>query len=217
MSRTIRVLIADDHELARKGIRTILQRDPVFEVVGEAANAWEAVELARKLRPDLVLMDIRMPGNGLEATREIKAELPDVSIVVVTVSHDVHDFFEAVRRGAQGYLLKNLPADEWTQYLRSIVNSEVPLSRTVAERILREIQAAIPAAGSVVQDVLTQREREILAEVARGATNREIAEKLNISKYTVKNHVKNILEKLNLDNRTQLARFAIENRLEITR
>ena len=112
--------------------------------------------------------------------------------------------------------MKNLPADEWTQYLRSIVNSEVPLSRTVAERILREIQAAIPAAGSVVQDVLTQREREILA-IARGATNREIAEKLNISKYTVKNHVKNILEKLNLDNRTQLARFAIENRLEITR
>ena len=112
--------------------------------------------------------------------------------------------------------MKDLPADEWNPYLRSIVNSEIPLSRTVAERILREIQVNIPATGAAVQDVLTQREREILAEVTRGATNREIAEKLNISKYTVKNHVKNILEKLDLDNRTQLARFAIENQLEIT-
>lgn len=210
----IRVLIADDHQLARKGIRTILQRDPQFEVVGEAASASEAVEQARVLRPDLVLMDIRMPGNGLHATREIKAALPDVSIVMVTVSHDVHDFFEAVRRGAQGYLLKDLAPDEWTPYLKCIVNSEMPLSREMSERILREIQATIPTPTSVLEGVLTQREREVLLEIARGATNQEIAEKLQISKYTVKNHVKNILEKLNLENRTQIARFALENHLE---
>jgi len=127
--KAIRVLIADDHELARAAIRTILSRDPAFLVVGEAATAQEAVELVGSLRPDLVLMDMRMPGGGAWATRQIKAAFPQVRVVVVTVSEAAEDLFEAFRSGAQGYLIKDLETRLWPDYLRSVLDAEAPISR----------------------------------------------------------------------------------------
>lgn len=212
----IRVVVADDHILARKAIRTILCDDPAFEVVGEAASGPEAVEAVRRLAPDLVLMDIRMPGGGIQATRAIKAEFPQVKVVVITVSDDVQDLFEAIRSGAQGYLLKNLAPEEWTAYLRGVMDGETPVSRSLAARMLREMSVSVSANenhGSESHGSLTEREREVLTHVAHGLTNREVAQALHIAENTVKNHLKNILAKLQLENRTQLARFVLQRGL----
>lgn len=210
----ISVVIADDHLLARKGIKSILSADPAFEVVGEAADAFEAVASVAELKPDLVLMDLRMPGGGLPATRKIKRAHPDVKVVVVTVSDDAQDLFEAIRTGAQGYLLKNLAPQEWLGYLRSIMDDNAPISRSLASRILRKmrLQAAEPGNGSDA-DLLTERELQVLRYVARGLTNKEVAQALHISENTVKNHLKRILGKLNLMNRTQLTQFAFKRGL----
>lgn len=213
---TYRVLIADDHELARKGIASILRRDPAFQVVAEAATGSEAVQLALQLRPDLVLMDIRMPDGGLEATRRIKEQLPQVRVVMVTVSHDANDLFEAIRSGAQGYLLKDLAPDDWTAYLKGIMGEDVPVPRRYSEQVVQRLQMGAPEPTDRLR-LLTDREREVLHYVGRGMTNREIAEALGISEYTVKNHVKSILQKLGCENRTQLVRFALERANRIPR
>jgi len=211
MTQPVRVLIADDHKHARLGMRTILEADPVFSVIGEAEDGREAVRLTEELLPDLILMDINMKGkDGLEATKEIKARFPYVKIVVVTVSDDAAHLFEALKKGAQGYLLKNLNPGAWREYLRAVALDEAPLSRELAQRILQEFsqkerpRTALP---------LTAREEEILLLVARGMSNREIAGELAISEHTVKNHLKNILYKLHLENRVQLARYAYEQGL----
>lgn len=213
---TYRVLIADDHELARKGIASILRRDPAFQVVAEAATGSEAVQLALQLRPDLVLMDIRMPDGGLEATRRIKEQLPQVRVVMVTVSHDANDLFEAIRSGAQGYLLKDLAPDDWPAYLKGIMGEDVPVPRRYSEQVVQRLQMGAPEPTDRLR-LLTDREREVLHYVGRGMTNREIAEALGISEYTVKNHVKSILQKLGCENRTQLVRFALERANRISR
>ncbi|GAB2696960.1 response regulator [Paenibacillus thermoaerophilus] len=205
-----RVLIADDHAHARRGIREIIEEDPLFEVVGEAKNGLEAYELTGEVMPDLILMDIRMPeADGLEATRRIKSKYPYVKIVMVTVSDDVADLFEAIKRGAQGYLLKNLSPSSWLDYLKAVAMDEAPMSREFASRLLDEF-AAKRRAESKADDPLTAREREILEWVARGKSNREIGDELHISEHTVKNHLKNILQKLHLQNRVQLTRYAYE-------
>ncbi|MNN18749.1 Transcriptional regulatory protein DegU [compost metagenome] len=150
--------------------------------------------------PDLILMDIRMPGkDGLEATREIKLRYPYVKIVLITVSDDAAHLFEALKQGAQGYLLKNLEPGTWLEYLRAIASDEAPLSSELALRILQEFPVTKKESGE--QPPLTSREREILGWVAQGMTNREIAGVLHISDQTVKNHLKNILQKLHLENR----------------
>lgn len=217
---TVRVLIVDDHPLARLGIETILSEDPAFQVVGNATDGLQAVEMARQLMPDVILMDINLPGqDGLAATRQIKAEMPYVRVVIVTVSDDAQDLFEAISAGAQGYLLKNLSPQEWTEYLHAIVQGEARISKKIARRILREFKvdsdgeapSSPPAARGKATEVLSQRECEILRWVAKGASNKEIAEQLFISENTVKNHLKNILAKLHLRNRVQLATFAIEH------
>jgi len=207
--KAIRVLIADDHELARAAIRTILSRDPAFLVVGEAATAQEAVELVGSLRPDLVLMDMRMPGGGAWATRQIKAAFPQVRVVVVTVSKAAEDLFEAFRSGAQGYLIKDLETRLWPDYLRSVLDAEAPISRPLVQRILGELAQAAPPARRWPPEPLTPREREVLEWVALGLTNREVAARLGISENTVKNHLKSILSKLQVENRTQLVREAV--------
>lgn len=208
-----RVLIADDHAHARQGIRQIIMEDPLFEVVGEAKNGAEAYELTGEVMPDLILMDIRMPNqDGLEATRRIKAKYPYVKIVMVTVSDDAADLFEAIKRGAQGYMLKNLSPSSWLDYLKAIASDEAPMSREFAARLLDEF-AAKRRVETRPEDPLTSREREILEWVARGKSNREIAEGLHISEHTVKNHLKNILHKLHLQNRVQLTRYAYEQGL----
>ncbi len=210
----MRVLLADDHALFRAGIASLLQAWGL-EVVGQAGNGLEALEQARRLRPDLILMDITMPGcNGLEATRLIKAELPEVKIVMVTVSDDDEDLFEAIKSGAEGYLLKDMSEEELSATLTGIAAGEAPLSRGMAAKILEEF-ARVSREGPAKDagSDLTQREREVLQLVAGGATNREIAARLYVSENTVSFHMKNILAKLHLKNRTQAVAYAIRTGL----
>jgi DNA-binding NarL/FixJ family response regulator len=208
----VRVLLADDHALFRAGISSLLKAWGM-DVVGQAANGLEAIELTRRLEPQLVLMDVGMsPCNGLEATRAIKAELPEVKVVVVTVSEDEQDLFEAIKSGAEGYLLKGMSEEEFGATLASISAGEPALSPGLAAKILDEFarmarEGTDKPAGP--EDQLTDREREVLRLVAEGATNREIASTLYVSENTVSFHMKNILAKLHVKNRAQAAAFAI--------
>jgi len=228
-----RILIVDDHPHGREGIRDIVAGDPSFTIVGEAESGEEAVEAAQRLAPDIILMDINMPGmGGLEATQRIKAMQPSARIVIVTVEDDITFLFEALKRGAQGYLLKNLRPSAWHAYLRAVAFEETPMDKELAYMLLREFNGGGSAAeakrpipeeskprpsaaktSSSMVTPLTQREREVLERVALGESNREIAGGLGLSEHTVKNHMKNILQKLHLDNRVQLTRFAYENGL----
>ena len=214
MSR-IRVLLADDHALFRGGIASLLATESDFEVVGQAADGRQAVEMARELMPDLILMDISMPVmDGLEATRRIKLEIPYVKIVILTVTDGERSLFEAVKNGAQGYLLKKIEPQALYGTLRGVVRGEAPVSRVMAARLLEEFtrqsrQDAPPAAAPE----LSVREREVLEQVTRGKSNKEIAAALAIAENTVKNHLKNILEKLHLEDRVQAATFALRQGL----
>jgi DNA-binding NarL/FixJ family response regulator len=201
-------LVVDDHFLSRQGIVSILGRLPSLQVVGEASGVQEAVEKARELSPDLILMDIRLPdGSGIEATRTIKSFLPRAKVVILSVSDDVQDFFEAIKAGAQGYLVKNMEPETWLEYLENVVRGQAQIPRPLAVRILREF---LPQAreGEPEEEGLTPREREVLELVAQGCSNREIARRLYITETTVKNHLTRILQKLHLENRTQAAAYA---------
>ncbi|WP_138493868.1 response regulator [Paenibacillus pinistramenti] len=205
-----RVLVVDDNELAREGICDILSEDEAFEVIGTASGGREAIAMTEQYMPDLILMDIGMPDlDGLEATRTIKLRFPYIKIVLVTVSDDAAYLFEALKQGAQGFLLKNLSPSTWIEYLHAVLNDEAMFSSELAMQILREIPAA-PKSAREDEQPLTAREREILQWVAQGMTNREVAEVLEISDQTVKNHLKNIMHKLQLENRVQLTRYAVE-------
>lgn len=207
-----RTLIVDDSALARRAIRAVLAESPAFEVVGEAADAESGIARTRELAPDLVLMDLRMPRlGGLEAIRMIKEEFPGTLVVVLSVSDDPQDFFEAIRCGAQGYLVKNVEPGLWLEYLEALVHGDARISRAIASRILREFTQS--AAASVDSPTLTRREEEILRLVARGLPNKEIADTLSIVEGTVKRHLQNILEKLHLRNRVELATFAVRQGL----
>ena len=210
----MRVLLADDHALFRAGIASLLSAWGI-EVVGQAADGLEALEQARTLRPDLVLMDITMPNcNGLEATRLIKAELPEIRIVMVTVSDHDEDLFEAIKSGAEGYLLKDMSEDELSRTLEGIAAGEAPFSRSLALKILDEFaRLARDERPQNDADALTPREREVLELVADGSTNREVAARLAVSENTVNFHMKHILAKLHLRNRTQAVAYAIRTGL----
>ena len=208
-----RVMIADDHPLAREAICTLLEGEPSLEIVAEATNGQEAIELCKELQPDVILMDIRMPViNGLEATRQIKLLFPQIRVVILSVSVDVADLFSAIQVGAQGYLLKNMDPDDWLIYLKALLGDDTEVSRGMADRLFYQFQQGTPS-STPSPDVLTPREREILIHIAAGFTNKQIAEKLFITEHTVKNHVKHLLEKLALSNRVQLAAYAVQHRL----
>nr|WP_092071659.1 response regulator transcription factor [Dendrosporobacter quercicolus]NSL49507.1 response regulator transcription factor [Dendrosporobacter quercicolus DSM 1736]SDM28902.1 two component transcriptional regulator, LuxR family [Dendrosporobacter quercicolus] len=208
---TIKVLIVDDHLLSRKGIASILSANALFEIAGEATSGAEALEKAKSLMPDLILMDIRMPGgDGLEATRLIKSAMPHIKIIILSVSDDVQDFFEAIKRGAQGYLLKNMEPEYWLDYILSIAQGEAPISRVLAAKILQEFSVQKAAE---FDSRLSEREKEVLQLISQGLGNKEISEKLYISESTVKNHLRNILDKLHLQNRMQLIAFAYQHGL----
>ena len=213
---SIRVLLVDDHPLFRKGIASLLSAEPGFEVLGEASDGQEAIEKARDLMPDVILMDISMPGvNGLEATQRIKQEIPYVRIVILTVSDEDQNLFEAIKSGAQGYLLKKIEPQTLFQTLRGVLEGEAPLSRVMATKLLAEFARQRRAASEprTPTATLTEREKEVLGLLAAGKTNKEIAGALGIAENTVKNHLKNILEKLHLENRVQAATFALREGL----
>lgn len=212
----LRILLVDDHVLFRKGVAVLLSRRESIQVVGEAGDGLEAIKAARESLPDVILMDIEMPKcDGLEATRRIKREMPHVKIVILTVSDDDQNLFEAIKSGAQGYLLKDLEPYQLYDLLESISRGEAPLSGAVAAKILKEFSSPAQSSAQApeVIDELTSREIDILELVVEGKTNKEIAYTLNISENTVKIHLRNILEKLHLQNRIQAAVYAVRQGL----
>jgi len=212
---SIRVLLADDEELVRAGFRLILESELDLEVVGEAGNGAEAVELTRRLDPNVVLMDIQMPVmNGLEATREIAAlGRSETSRVLILTTFELDEYvYEALRAGASGFLLKRTPAADLVAGIRVVAAGEALLAPSITRRLIDQFarRPAPDKSDVLVLDALTDREREVLALVARGLSNAEIAEELVLTEGTVKTHVKHIFEKLDLRDRTQAAIFAYD-------
>jgi DNA-binding NarL/FixJ family response regulator len=210
-----RILLVDDHVLFRKGMARLIDSQPDFEVVAEAEDGNQAVQFARRFKPDLILMDIHMPElDGQEATRQIIDEWPEAQIIMLTVSDDDQDLFKAIRNGALGYLVKKIEPEELFARLRGVTQGEAPLSRVMASRILREfarLGTESPPPDSTRS--LTPRERQVLRLVSKGLTNKEIGAQLHIAENTVKNHLRNILEKLHLQNRAQAAAYAVREGL----
>jgi len=217
----LRVLVCDDHALFRRGLQMVLEQEPDLELVGEASDGVEAVQKAQELMPDVVLMDVRMPRrSGIEAAGDIKDMLPHVKILMLTISDEEADLYEAIKAGASGYLLKEIPIDEVAEAIRSVWAGQSRISPSMASKLLTEF-AAMSKASSEKPQVpgprLTDREMEVLKLVAQGLNNRDIAKRLFISENTVKNHIRNILEKLHLHSRMEAVVYAVrEKLLEIT-
>ncbi len=204
MAETIRVLVADDHPLFRSGMRALLAADPDTEVAGEATTGEEAIALAIALQPDIVLMDLQMPGlSGVDATRRILHASPNTRILVVTMFDDDHSVFAAIRAGARGYVLKGADPEEVLRAIRVVAGGEAIFSPSVATRLIDFFSTLRPEALPQVFPELTEREREVLDLIAGGRSNAEIARKLSLSAKTVANHVSNILGKLQVADRAQ--------------
>lgn len=201
----IRVLVADDHSVVRKGLRTFLSLDPELEIIGEASNGEEAVQMAHQLKPDVVLMDIKMPKmDGIAATTVIRRELPDTEVIALTSVLEDASVVGAVRAGAIGYLLKDTEADELCRAIKAAAAGQVQLSPQAAARLMREVRTPEES-----PETLSERETDVLRLLAQGYSNKEIAQELTLSEKTVKTHVSNILGKLNVPSRTQAALYAV--------
>ncbi|HMR98008.1 MAG TPA: response regulator transcription factor [Anaerolineales bacterium] len=208
--KQVRVLLADDHALFREGLAGIINSQPDLKVVGEANDGLEALVKARELKPDLILMDVQMPGmDGVEAARQIKQTLPETIIVMLTVRGEDEILFEALKHGAQGYLLKEIRSQDLLEMLRGAKRGEAALSPTLAGHVLAEFRR-MSKYGAVYasDDGLTERELQVLIKVSQGATDKEIADALTISLNTVKTHIRNILSKLHVSTRREAARVA---------
>lgn len=212
----INLLLVDDAVLFRESLVNLLQQQPEFTVVGQASSVEEAIRLARALQPEMILMDFSLPdGTGLEATITILAERPDTKIVFLTIHEDDERLFSAVRAGAKGYLFKNVHTTELIKTLQGVARGEAGLSRSLASRVLEEFARSLgPEAEAAFEKTeLTPREVEIVRELARGASNRAIAEKFVISESTVKNHIRNVLTKLRVRSRRDIAKYARDHGL----
>jgi len=204
----VHILLADDHDLFREGLAGIISTQPDMLIVGEAGDGLEAIVKARELKPDLILMDIQMPGcDGLEATQKIKLELPGTVIVMLTVRDEEEKLFEAIQNGAQGYLLKNIRSRELLEGLRGAMRGEAAISPILAGRMLEEFrrlsQHQPPPALPIEIAMLTLREKDVLSLVAQGRSDKEIAAQLSVSLHTVKSHLRNILTKLQVNSRRE--------------
>lgn len=213
--KPIRVLLVDDHTLFRSGVSALLQRQEGFEVVGEAADSLEGVKRARELKPDVVLLDLHMPGiTGKDAVKMFLEESPDTRVVMLTVSEDADDLVDTLRAGASGYLLKNIETNTLLDSIRQAVAGDSVVSAEMTSKLVKGLRAAGAVTSSFEdKESLSPREREILGYVAKGASNKEIARTLDLAESTVKIHVQHILRKLNLSSRVQAAVYAIENGL----
>ena len=216
----IRVLIADDHALFRRGLEMVLAEEDGIDLVGQASDGAEAVQVASETVPDVVLMDIRMPKtSGIEAARQMKESAPSAKIVILTISDEEDDLFEAIRAGASGYLLKDIPLDEVADSVRAVHGGQSLINPSMAGKLLTEFATLArrdeeePPAKHVAAPKLTDREMEVLRLVARGMNNRDIAKELFISENTVKNHVRNILEKLQIHSRMEAVMIAVREKL----
>ncbi|MFQ6121804.1 MAG: response regulator [Dehalococcoidales bacterium] len=215
---TIKVLVVDDHALFRRGITAVLTNQENLEVVGEASDGLEAIRKAEEIVPDVILMDLNMPHcSGLEATQAIETKMPQVNILVLTVSDNEADLFAAMKFGAKGYILKNTEPDELVQAIFNIAQGGVIISPIMATKLLTEfkdLEAGVERESTQEAEAnLSPREGEVLQLVAQGATNKQIADSLFISESTVKTHLRNIMEKLHLANRSQAAAYAVEKGL----
>jgi DNA-binding NarL/FixJ family response regulator len=210
----IKVLIADDHKLFRQGLIGLMKtREDLVEVIGEAETGEEAIQMAEKLNPDVILMDIYMPQvDGLQAAKEIRRRFPQIAVVMLTSSERDGHLYEAAQIGVAGYLLKSLDANELFDLLHGVTNGEIAMTRAMASKLLKSVANRMADEGRGEQS-LTERELFVLRLVSSGASNHEIADKLTISVNTVKSHIKNILEKLQLENRTQAATYALKHGL----
>jgi len=217
----IRVLIVDDHALFRRGLQMVLEQEDDIEVVGEAADGAEAITMAVDAAPDIVLMDVRMPRRGgIDATSTIKQTVPSAKIVMLTISDEEVDLYDAIKAGAMGYLLKEISIDEVATAIRAVHGGQSLISPSMASKLLTEFASMIKKTDDRPQiptPKLTEREMEVLRLVAKGMANRDIAKQLYISENTVKNHIRNILEKLQLHSRMEAVVYAVrEKLLEIT-
>jgi DNA-binding NarL/FixJ family response regulator len=213
----LKVIIADDHALFRRGLEMVLEKEPDIEVVGEAHDGEQAIERAQALMPDVMLMDVRMPrGSGIEATQRIKELMPHVKILMLTHSDDEADLYESIKAGASGYLLKEVSTEEVADAVRSVWQGHSRISPAMASKLLNEFQTLTKRADErqpLAPPRLTERELQVLRLVAKGLGNRDIAQQLYISENTVKNHIRNILEKLQLHSRMEAVIYAVREKL----
>ncbi|MBQ4513392.1 MAG: response regulator transcription factor [Anaerolineaceae bacterium] len=211
----MRIVLVDDHEVVRLGLKVLLEQSDHFEVVGEANNAKEAVEIAGKFRPDIVLMDIRLPGaSGIEACEEITQLYPEVRVVMLTSYAEDEMLFSAIRAGASGYLLKQINSDDLIRSLESVRRGDALLDPLVTQRVFQEVRRAVKEEEASAFAILSQQEKHVLILVSEGKTNREIAKSLFLGEGTVRNYVSSILSKLGASNRAEAAAYAVEHNLK---
>ncbi|MHC1771052.1 MAG: response regulator [Flexilinea sp.] len=211
----MRIVLVDDHEVVRLGIKALLEQSSQFEVVGEASNAKEAIEMTGKIRPDIVLMDIRLPGvSGIDACEEITQNYPEVRVVMLTSYAEDDMLFSAIRAGASGYLLKQISSEDLIRSLDSVSRGDALLDPLVTQRVFQEVRRAVKEEEASAFAILSQQEKHVLILVSEGKTNREIAKSLFLGEGTVRNYVSSILSKLGTSNRAEAAAYAVEHNLK---
>lgn len=211
----IKILIVDDHEVVRLGLRAMLGNYPAFNVVAEASNAKEAIQQAAVHKPDLVLMDIRLPGvSGIEACEKIIEKHPDIKVIMLTSYAEDEMLFSAIKAGASGYVLKQINADDLIKSLNSVAKGEASLDPAVTQRVFQEVKRAVRDKEASAFSALSQQEKMVLKLISEGKTNREIAQKLFLGEGTVRNYVSSILSKLSVSNRAEAAAYAVEYNLK---
>ncbi len=211
-----RILLVDDHEVVRLGLKSLLERQPQFDVVGEAGSAREALEQTSLLKPDVVVMDIRLPGpSGIEACEQIVSQFPNTKVIMLTSYAEDEMLFSAIRAGASGYILKQIGSEDLIKALESVGRGEALLDPAVTQRVFQEVRRAVKEEEASAFAHLSQQEKHVLLLVSEGKTNREIAKNLFLGEGTVRNYVSSILSKLNVNNRAEAAAYAVEHNLRV--